>query len=274
MFEIIRLAIALLGTGVAGYQDIKTSDISDILVFSMIGLGLAIHGVESLMTGSIDPFIASLSATIILGIFALAMYYFGAWGGGDGALLVAIGSLLPSAPLASSLTSIPFLAIYFVSVFVVGFLYSLTYLSLTVFRNAKTRTTYIKSLMQNQGMIYIFTAFAAVALALDRSIIGILLSVLLLLVPFIYQLSAVSEIAFLQKIPVKKLKVGDMIGEDIPRIGVFKRKIRGLTLQEVKTIRKMKRFVYVRDGVRYGPVFLLALFPALYSRSILLALLV
>lgn len=273
MFELIRLAIAALGSAAAGYQDLKTSDISDILVFSMIGLGLAIHGVESLMTGSIDPFIASLSATIILGIFALAMYYFGAWGGGDGALLVAIGALLPSAPLATSITSIPFLAIYFVSVFVVGFLYSLAYLSLTVFRNVKTRATYIKSLVQNQGMIYIFTAFAAVALALDRSIIGGLLSILLLLVPFIYQLSAVSELAFLQKIPVKRLKVGDMIGEDIPRLGIFKRKIRGITLSEVRAIRRVKKFVYVRDGVRYGPVFLLALFPTLYSKEIILALL-
>ena len=273
MFEIIRLAITLLGSAVAGYQDLKTSDISDILVFSMIGLGLAIHGVESLMVGSIDPFLSSLGTAFILGIFALAMYYAGAWGGGDGALLVAVGALLPSAPLTSSITSIPFLAVYFVSVFVVGFLYSLTYLSLTVFRNAKTRTAYIKSIVQNQGMIYIFTAFAAVALALDRSIIGGLLSVLLLLVPFIYQLSAVSELAFLQKIPVRKLKVGDMIGEDIPRLGIFKRKIRGLTLQEVKAIRRVKKFVFIRDGVRYGPVFLLALFPALYSKTILLALL-
>ena len=273
MFEIIRLAITLLGSAVAGYQDLKTSDISDILVFSMIGLGLAIHGVESLMVGSIDPFLSSLGTAFILGIFALAMYYAGAWGGGDGALLVAVGALLPTAPLASSITSIPFLAVYFVSVFVVGFLYSLTYLSLTVFRNAKTRTAYIKSIVQNQGMIYIFTAFAAVALALDRSIIGGLLSVLLLLVPFIYQLSAVSELAFLQKIPVRKLKVGDMIGEDIPRLGIFKRKIRGLTLQEVKAIRRVKKFVFIRDGVRYGPVFFLALFPALYSKTILLALL-
>jgi len=273
MFELIRVAIALLGTGIAGKQDLETSDISDILVFSMIGLGLAIHGIDSLLAGSIDPFVSSLSTTIIFGVFAYFMYYIGAWGGGDGALLVAIGALLPTAPFSSAITIIPFPAIYFVNVFLIGFFYSLAYLVLTIFRDEKARNSYIRSLTKNKNMIYIFTGFAAVALAVDRSILGAILSVLLLTIPFIYQLTTISEKIFLKKISVRKLKVGDMVGEDIPRLGLYKRKIRGLTIEEVRALRRYKKFVLVRDGVRYGPVFFLALFPALYSKVILLALL-
>lgn len=66
------------------------------------------------------------------------------------------------------------------------------------------------------------------------------------------------EDIFVSRIPTKNLKPGDMLGEDIPKLGLKKIHIRGLTMEEVKRIKKSKKFVFIREGVRFGPVFALA----------------
>lgn len=64
---------------------------------------------------------------------------------------------------------------------------------------------------------------------------------------------------YYRKISVRKLKVDDMIGEDIPRLKIYKRFIRGLTKKEVGKIKKMKKYVIIKEGIRYGIVFPLTL---------------
>ena len=69
---------------------------------------------------------------------------------------------------------------------------------------------------------------------------------------------------FYKKIPVSKLKVDDMIGEDIPRLKIYKKFLRGLSKEEVKKIKKIKKYVIIREGIRYGIVFPLALLFTLF----------
>jgi len=73
-----------------------------------------------------------------------------------------------------------------------------------------------------------------------------------------------------RKISTKKLKKGDVIGEDIPRLKLYKRKIRGLTEQEVSKIRRIKKYTIVREGIRYGLVFPIALAITLYFGDLIL----
>ena len=75
---------------------------------------------------------------------------------------------------------------------------------------------------------------------------------------------------FYRNVPVKKLMKGDVIGEDIPRLNIYKRKIRGLTEKEILKIRKIKKNVIVREGIRYGPAFPLALAFTLYYGDLIL----
>ena len=63
----------------------------------------------------------------------------------------------------------------------------------------------------------------------------------------------------ISKISSKKLQEGDMIAQDIPKLKILKRQIRGLTKDEIKKIRRIKKYILIRDGIRYGPVFFLAL---------------
>ena len=64
---------------------------------------------------------------------------------------------------------------------------------------------------------------------------------------------------FYKKIPVKDLKVDDMLGENIPKLSLSQKILRGLTAEEVKKIKKLKKYVVIKEGIRYGPVFPIAL---------------
>ena len=80
---------------------------------------------------------------------------------------------------------------------------------------------------------------------------------------------AVEKKGFYKRIPVSKLRVDDMIGEDIPKLKVYKREIRGLTEKEVRKIKKYRKYVTIKEGVRYGPVFFLTLIFMLFFGDIL-----
>ena len=50
-----------------------------------------------------------------------------------------------------------------------------------------------------------------------------------------------------------------MLGEDIPRLRLYKKYIKGLTAEQIKRIKRVKRYVTIREGIRYGIVFPLSL---------------
>lgn len=218
MFEVVYVAIALIGSVICGLWDLKTSDIPDKICWLMISLGIGLHGLESYLLGSSVPIISSVATGTIFLMFGIIMYYTGQWGGGDGELLTAIGFVLPTAPIA---TIFPFPATFFFNLIFIGAAYSVIY---TIFM--------IKSPnIKRKGL------------------------------------------EFYRDVPVNKLKEGDVIGEDIPRLKIYKKKIRGLTKHEVLKIRKIKKNVIVREGIRYGPAFPLALMFTLYFGDLILFLL-
>ncbi len=75
---------------------------------------------------------------------------------------------------------------------------------------------------------------------------------------------------FYRRIPTSKLIVDDVLGEDIPRLKLYQKKIRGLKLEEIKKIKKIKRYVIVKEGIRSGLVFPIALAITLYFGDLIL----
>jgi hypothetical protein len=69
---------------------------------------------------------------------------------------------------------------------------------------------------------------------------------------------------------VSKLKFDDMLGEDIPRLRLYKKHLKGLTKDQVSKIKKMKKYVLIKEGVRYGIVFPLALLFTLFFGDFIL----
>jgi len=67
---------------------------------------------------------------------------------------------------------------------------------------------------------------------------------------------SVEEVGFKKRIPVSKLKVGDVLLES--------KKWEGITKKELKKIKRSRKYVTVKEGVRFAPSFVLALLFTLY----------
>ena len=270
MFEEIRILIALVGSLIGGLWDLKTTNIPDFLVFSMVITGFIINFAEGFLTGNYSNLTGALLYGGIFLAFGLLMYYFGQWGGGDGGLLVAIAVLLPTLPATVSLTSFPFSVSFFINTIFIGVAYSVVYSLIFTWKNQKVKHEFFQRIKKRENylpMIFILI-LSLFFLAISRTIFYLSLLLLALSVLQVFAKS-ISE-GFYRKIPVSKLKTDDMIGEDIPNLKIYKKFIRGLTKDEIKKIKKMKKFVIIREGVRYGMVFPLSLLYTLLLGDLIL----
>jgi len=257
MFELLLIAIALIGSFAAGLYDLKTSNIPDTLCILMIIAGLFINSAYSFSTGDFSILTSSLLFGGLFLAFSLLMYHTGQWGGGDGELLVAIGILLPNVTIVK--TFFPFAISFFINSFFVGATYSILYSLILSYRNPHVSKNFFKSIKQPLLLIalavFLILSIVSFFYAKYLSFIFFLSFILILFWKFAKSI----EQGFYKKIPVSKLRVDDMLGEDIPRLKLYKRFIKGLTKEQVNKIKKIKRYVTVREGIRYGLVFPLTL---------------
>jgi Flp pilus assembly protein protease CpaA len=260
MFEDIKLAIAL-GTGlICGLYDLKTSNMLDQLAWAVIAIGIGLHAYESYVTGNWFILQWCLIVVGLFFVFSLFMYYRGYWGGGDGEMLISYGALLPFGVN----NSLYFPLALFINIFVVGGVYSLIY-GLARVRMNKTLWKKLKKEMEDYEF-RIITCTVLLTFSLALFLTGskfysfpLVLSLLLAYKPLLRFGRFVETKVFKTRIPVSKLKVDDVLGEDIPELNLSSKLVRGLTEEEVKKIKKVRKYVVIKDGVRFIPVFPLAL---------------
>jgi Flp pilus assembly protein protease CpaA len=245
----------------------------------MIAIAIILYGAQSILTGSFWPIVNSLIAGFSLLGFGFLMYYLGQWGGGDAKILASIGFLLPQLPEGFALLVFPFPLSYLINVFLVGLVYMLIYAFVFALINRKIIIGFFKDIKANSSILLIGSAcliglFFGVNLYLSQSFNVALTSLLLNsllplgLVIFLFLIwrfaKVVEEFGFKRKIPVSKLKVGDILEES--------RKLEGITEKELRKIKKSKKkFVRIKEGVRFAPSFALALvFTLLFGDGILL----
>lgn len=251
MFELLLIIIALVGSTVCGLWDLKTSNIPDTVAISMIILAIGLHIAQGFITGDFTLLMNSFFYGGLFLFFGLLMYYGGQWGGGDGELLVAIGFLVPTLALS-----------FFINLFLVGAVYSVFYSTILMTKNPIISKKFFLSIKGSMKPILGVLFFAVVFSILLYRITPIL-STLPLFLFFLFILYIFAKViereGFTRRIRSKDLKPDDMIGEDIKKLKVYKKLIRGLTKEEVKNIQKYKKYVFIKDGVRFGLVFPLTL---------------
>jgi len=270
MFESISLTVALIGSAVGGMYDLKTSDMPDIVPYAMISIALVVHGVNSYLAWSYWPLLNSMVVGLGLLGFGYIMYFLGQWGGGDAWMLSAIGFLLPS--LDKNLL-FPFPFSYLFNVFLVGAVYMLVYAFVFTLMNRKIIFHFKKDMKASSKvlaigsvalffMLFIFNWFLMQRFQLNFDLtLSLANSILILLATIglfvIYKFAkAVEDFGFKKRIHASKLKVGDVLLEN--------RIFEGITEKELKRIRKRKRYVWIKSGVRFAPTFPLALLFTIY----------
>jgi len=258
MFELLLFTVALIGSLACGIYDMKTSNVPDSVCVLMIASAILLHSFYGLSTGDFSYLINSFMFGGLFLAFSLLMYFTGQWGGGDGELLIAIGFLLPNLSFVS--TVFPFAISFFINTFFIGAIYSILYSLFLAYRNPKIGKNFLDNIGTSRLSIFLLLIICiSISFLLTSQIILAVLTFLIFVLIVFQRFSKTIEESFYRKIPSSQLRADDMLGEDIPRLRLYKKHIRGLTEEQVKRIRRFKRHVVVREGIRYGIVFPLSL---------------
>jgi len=284
--EWIPVLAAFGGTVVAAWWDLRTTEVPDEVFYAMFGIGFVYYFYQSFIAATLWPLLSAVAAAGVLFGIGYAMYKFGQWGGADTFLLTAVGFLLPNLPSTLGFSPqlfFPFPLSYLINVFLVGTPYMLLYATFIAFHDKKVRTAFgndmkasAKSYLLFAAILFVF--FFALSYYLSqqfsikttipdivRSAFIPVAATLSLFVIFKFSKN-VEEIEFKKKIPVSKLKVGDVLEDSVEFVG--------MSASEVAKIKRSgKKFVVIKEGVRFAPAFPLALlFTLLYGDAIFLLL--
>ncbi len=274
VFEEVIFGTAIVGSGVAAAYDLKTTEVPNWLFYVMLAVGVPAVILYSILSAGLETL--ALSAATGFGLLGLGylMYRFGQWGGADAVLLAIIGFLMSSVSgLFPGDIAFPFGLSFLFNLFIIGAVYMVVYAAIFAMRN-RTVLENFKSNMAKSTKIFAVLCIAMTVVfsglmfylgslvggfTVDEMVRGITLPVALTIAfMVIYKFAKVVEnYGFKTKIPVSKLKVGDMLLDE--------KKLVGITQLQVNRIRKSgKKYVWIKDGVRFVPAFPLALLFTLY----------
>ena len=247
MLEII--VIAVVGTVLAGIWDLKTTEVPDHLPYAMIGIGIFYWIINGLTTGVYTNLMISLLVGTVLLAIGFVMYKKGQWGGADAWILAAIGYMLPVYDGAL------FIFPYIMNFAIVAIAYTVVYALAIGLMNPHLFSLFAKNARKRSWMIVLPLAAFAGSLAVSYSYSIILpLTIFLAFASFIavffVYAKTVENHFFTRKIPVSKLKKGDVLE---------KGNWVGLSDSQVHRLRSSKKYVTIKDGVRFVPVFAITL---------------
>ncbi len=273
MFDWILLAVGVVGFGLAGYWDLKTTEFPDWLPYLMIICALLVRGVEAFM--GMDVWIFLESAMWGCGFLALGygMYFLKQWGDGDAWLLGALGFLFPSSSLLMRpvLTIFPFSMLF--NFFILSFFYLVVYSIAVGVRNRKALKKFSSEFSgKAREIAAVFVAFSVLCIALMYYLtiaFGVPLQLRILVFPpfllavlvFVYYGKFVETNLFRKSIPAARLRVGDVPVDE---------KWRVLTAKEVERIKKRGGKVLIKEGARLAPVFLITLLVTVFYGFLLI----
>lgn len=278
--DYIPLATAFIGTTVAAIWDLKTTEVPEQLMYIMIAIALIFYGYQSFAEWNVWPIARSLVYGLGFLGFGAFMYYVGQWGGADSLILASMGFLLPISPPGFAENMMQFPLSYMTNMFIVGAAYMLLYALVLSLINRKILSGFLSDIGGNLKMIVkgsagLFVLFYSSALfitgvsgalldfsrAFEIAAIPFLsLAVLYVVWRFV---KAVEKYGFRRSIHISKLKVGDMLLDE--------KKLIGITEEQLKQLKRSgKKYVDIKDGVRFAPAFPLALIVTLFYGDLIL----
>ncbi|MCP3686704.1 MAG: prepilin peptidase [bacterium] len=281
-------AIVLLALIVGSYTDMKTREVPDWLNYSLIGVGIGVNALLSIIESDWSYIIGSaIGVTVCTGI-ALLMFYAGQWGGGDSKLLIGLGALLGFTIVFEP----PFfraddiLVAFFVNIAFVGFFYALlwsSYLALRNFRkfwkelkkNIKayrkwTRIMLVISILAIPAVMFIPDFFIRLAIV---TLVILCLSTLYIW----FFVKSVENSSMYKLVEPTALTEGDWIAKDVkvgkkricgPKdLGIEKKQIAQLI--QLRKRGKVKK-ILIKEGIPFVPSFLLSFIVSLAFGNLVL----
>ncbi len=262
MYEVIVLYVmGLAAVLFATVQDIKTTEVSDWLNYSLIFFALGFRFFYSLF--SENGFSLFYQGLIGLGLFFVignVLYYGKMFAGGDAKLMIALGAVLP---FEFDFYSNVIIFVWFLFLFLIaGAIYSLTAAGSLAYKNYSSfKKDFLKRVKKNKLFIWAALIFSLSLFVLSYfEILFALLGIFVLILPIVYLAAkSIDEVCMVKVVLSSRLREGDWLYEDVKVKGkVIKAKWDGLTKKEILFLKKHKKKVKIRQGIAFVPVFLIA----------------
>ncbi|MEM5798004.1 MAG: prepilin peptidase [Candidatus Aenigmatarchaeota archaeon] len=240
----IEFVIAFLAYLVAGLLDLKTTEFPNWIPYSLIASILAINIIRSFSIPDISIFIGSLTFGMIFLAAGLLLYAARAWGDGDAWLFGSLGFIFYFSPLK-------ILIVFSITALIYTILYSF-YIGL---RNDKVLKAFKKEIRTKRNVLCIifsvFTLFSIFTYNLLKQPIIIFLPLFILFILFYIPFALhVERICFRKRIHVSELTMNH-----IP----IKSLLRNMKPEELERLKKRNGYIWVKEGIRFSPVFFLTL---------------
>ncbi len=280
MLDYLVFSIALIGTALAGWQDFKTSGIEDKYAIFIGGSGILIYLANSIYTGVWTGLYHSIAVGIGFLAFGYIMYYANQWGEADVLILGALGFLIPASLSFFALQiSFPYYALFFIAtVFIVGGAYSILYSAGIALQTKGFFGKFIHVLEQYSNILlkllvclFIFSVLSIryaqdhFFLFIDIMLRQLLLLHLLVIIGYVFICFAktIDRYSFRRQVNVSDLCEGDVLAENLSGADVSKKLkgklFAGLNSDDIKSICKIRKKVWIKEGVRFAPTFFFSL---------------
>lgn len=262
MIEIyLLIGLALIWLIFAVVSDLKTKEIPNWLNFSLIIFALGARFFYSLFTNlDFSFFVSGVFGFAVFFVLANLLYYARFFAGGDAKLMMALGPILPF-----STGFLPNVNLFFVFLFLflfVGAVYGIIILFLLSVKNfGKIKREFLKQIKENKISIIIFLILG-IALIFAGYFYAYLfiLGILMFLSPYmIIYAKIIDETCMIEKVKTSQLAEGDWLYKDV-KIGrnTIKQKWAGLSKKDIAILRKKCKFVFIKRGIEFSPVFLIS----------------
>ncbi len=274
MFDLVIILIGIGGFGLAGYLDLKYTEFPEWIPYGMLASIITVRLFSSFYTNNFSQLISSLFTGFgFLGI-GLLLYLTKQWGDGDAWLLGVLGFFLPNEFLNLKSAALePYIAII-INFFLLSFVYLVAYSFLIGIRRPDVRRLFQRRILGKARInailsilflaVYFLVSFAlnlTTGFAPASLYLHILFPFFIVFIVFFYEYAkSVESKLFRRRVSVKQLKAGDVI---------FESRWRGLTISEIKKLKKKGGAVWIKEGVRFAPVYLLTLLFSIFIGSFL-----
>jgi len=262
MLEVIFLyVLGLLWIGFATIQDLKTKEIANWLIFSLIIFALGFRFFFSLFNDfGFSFFYQGLIGLGIFFVIGSLFYYTKLFAGGDAKLMVALGPILG---FYSGFTSNLRVFVTFIVLFLfAGAAYGLIYSFYLSYKNFKAvKKEFKKTLKSNKRKGYYLNFLGVLLIVLGIFNKAFLpLGVFVFILPYFYMYAkSVDKATMVKKMKVSQLREGDWLFKDL-KVGskIIKATWEGLDKKEIDLIRKKHKSIWIRDGIAFSPAFLIS----------------
>ncbi len=277
--EFVAHFIIITGLIIGSITDMRTREVPDWLSYSLIVLGVALGGVESVFSSSFYPVLSSIIGLVIGIIIGYVMFYAGQWGGGDSKLIMGLGALFGFSIFNGfSLFNLPLFLIFLINTIFIGAFYGLIWAVIMIFQKwkefYKEASIHLKAPLTTKlrkAMLVLVSLCIILSIIITPTFFRIVFVVVAIIIFSMFYIwiivTAIEKACMIKKVSVSKLTEGDWIAKEVKiknKIVVGPKDL-GISKEQIASLKRLKiKEVIVKEGIPFVPSFFIAYLVTLF----------